>query len=297
MGYIYQSLHGAWSSSVEQKRPAPVYVYVDLTLYVKFVAAASPHLLLELECQSGSAQIKHAHDTDTFCPAFSHPQSDPAPAKCPRPGTACRSGRQHVSWSKCRTIDCMRLLTPPRRSSPRPRARAVPAGARARAAPASSHSPSSGTRLRVRSHRPISISSAGNEQREKRDEMRGGDALQKRDTMPIVTKRRCVGTTAKLTICVGMNTPLRITNQPAVSTRTPLLSTRIETTETHQLRMSVGTYACPGRAHIVRRPGLSVMEEDDRPRRCAPWRRRRSCPRAASCSRRTSRPRLPVRIV
>ncbi len=27
--------------------------------------------------------------------------------------------------------------------------------------------------------------------------------------MPIVTKRRCVGTTAKLTICVGMNTPLQ----------------------------------------------------------------------------------------
>ena len=269
----------------QAKRPAPLYV--DLTLYVKFAAARV-------------SADQHAHDTDTFCPAFSHPPTDPTPAKCPRPGTACRSGRQRVCWSKCRTIQIVcvsRVSTRSRRSSPRSRARAVPAGARARAAPASSHSPSSGTRLRVRSHRPISISSAGNEQREKRDEMRGGDALQKRDTMPIVTKRRCVGTTAKLTICVGMNTPLRITNQPAVSTRTPLLSTRIETTETHQLRMSVGTYACPGRAHIVRRPGLSVMEEDDRPRRCAPWRRRRSCPRAASCSRRTSRPRLPVRIV
>ena len=59
--------------------------------------------------------------------------------------------------------------------------------------------------------------------------------------MPIVTKRRCVGTTAKLTICVGMNTPLQ----------TPLLSFLLPLTQrcyigiarTYQLRMSVGTYA------------------------------------------------------
>lgn len=35
------------------------------------------------------------------------------------------------------------------------------------------------------------------------------DVLQKRETTPTVTKRRCGGTTAKLMICVGMKTPLR----------------------------------------------------------------------------------------
>lgn len=44
--------------------------------------------------------------------------------------------------------------------------------------------------------------------------MTGADAdvLQKRETTPTVTKRRCGGTTAKLMICVGMKTPL----QPAL---------------------------------------------------------------------------------
>ena len=33
----------------------------------------------------------------------------------------------------------------------------------------------------------------------------------------MVTKRKCGGTTAKLTICVGMNTPLCEANQPKLS--------------------------------------------------------------------------------